>query len=64
MELTADKLLGHFKIEVWSPKGSNDREDEEAIIVNWENYVRETAGQSSTVVPIFVLCDILHIYPC
>lgn len=44
-ELTADKLIGHFKIQQWSPKGSNDREDEEAIVVNWENYIRETAGQ-------------------
>lgn len=43
-QLTADKLIGLFKIQQWSPKGSNDREDEEAIVVNWENYVRETAG--------------------
>ena len=46
-ELTADKLIGLFKIDVWSPKGSNDREDEEAVIVNWENYVRTTKGKFS-----------------
>ena len=44
VQLTADKLIGLFTIQGWSPKGSNDREDEEAVVFNWENYVRETAG--------------------
>ena len=44
-ELTADRLIALFKIEEWSPKGSNNRDDEEAVIVNWENYVRMTEGE-------------------
>ena len=38
--LTADALLALFKVKVWSPDGSNDREAEEAVIFNWENYIR------------------------
>lgn len=42
--ITADALLNLFKVKEWSPEGSNNREDEEAIIFNWENYVREIEG--------------------
>ena len=44
-QLTADSLLGLFKVKSWSPAGSNSRECEEAVIFNWENYVRETEGR-------------------
>ena len=37
---TADALLALFKVKVWSPDGSNDREAEEAVIFNWENYMK------------------------
>ena len=43
-QLTADSLLGLFKVKSWSPEGSNSREYEEAVIFNWENYVQETKG--------------------
>ena len=43
-ELTADTLLGLFTVKEWSPEGSNSRESEEAVMFNWENYVRETEG--------------------
>lgn len=43
-ELTADELIGLLKVKEWSPEGSNSRQSEEAVIFNWENYVRETAG--------------------
>lgn len=42
--LTADAVISLFKVDNWSPEGSNDREAEEAVIFNWENYVRETTG--------------------
>ena len=42
----SDTLLGLFKVKEWSPQGSNSREPEEAVIFNWENYVRETAGKN------------------
>ena len=42
--LTADELIGLLKVKEWSPEGSNSRQSEEAVIFNWENYVRETAG--------------------
>ena len=44
LELTADAVISLFIVETWSPEGSNDREAEEAVIFNWENYIRETAG--------------------
>ena len=44
-KLTSDTLLGLFKVKEWSPQGSNSREPEEAVIFNWENYVRETEGK-------------------
>ena len=40
--ISADKLIALFE-------GSNDRESEEAVIFNWENYIRETAGKAFTV---------------
>ena len=43
-DLTADGLIALFKVDEWSPEGSNDHEAEEALIFNWENYIRETAG--------------------
>ena len=43
-ELTADTLLGLFTVKEWSPEGSNSREAEEAVMFNWENYIRETEG--------------------
>ena len=43
-ELTPNALISLFKVDQWSPEGSNDREAEEALIFNWEHYVRETAG--------------------
>jgi hypothetical protein len=43
-ELTADTLLGLFTVNEWSPEGSNSREAEEAVMFNWENYIRETEG--------------------
>lgn len=44
-KLTFDTLLGLFKVKEWSPQGSNSREPEEAVIFNWENYVREAEGK-------------------
>ena len=42
--ITADELITLFKVKEWSPEGSNDRELEEAVIFNWENYIQEIAG--------------------
>ena len=36
---SADELITLFKVKGLSPKGSNDRECEEAVIFIWENYV-------------------------
>ena len=52
-KLTADTLLSLFKVKEWSPEGSNCREPEEAVIFNWENYVRETAGRNSCCFALF-----------
>lgn len=49
-KLTADTLLGLLKVKEWSPEGSNSREYEEAVMFNWENYVRETEGILRSVV--------------
>ena len=45
LQLTADAVISLFKVDEWSPEGSNDREAEEAVIFNWENYIRETSGK-------------------
>ena len=43
-QLTANTLLGLFTVKEWSLEGSNRRESEEAVMFNWENYIRETEG--------------------
>ena len=47
-QLNADTVLALFKVRQWSPDGSNDWEDEEAVVFNWENFVREAEGMSLT----------------
>ena len=54
LNLSADELIGLLKVKEWSPEGSNSRQSEEAVIFNWENYVRETAGMVTQV--DFSLC--------
>ena len=49
-KLTADTLLGLLKVKEWSPEGSNSRESEEAVMFNWENYLREAEGILRSVV--------------
>ena len=44
--ISADELISLFKVKQWSPEGSNDRESEEAVIFNWQYYIRETAGKA------------------
>lgn len=39
-QLTSSVLLELFNVD-WSPEGSNQREIEEAVILNWTEYVRE-----------------------
>ena len=41
--LTSSQMLKLFQ-PVWSPKGSNQREKEELIILNWTTYLDETQG--------------------
>ena len=56
-QLTADALLGLFKVKSWSPEGSNSRECEEAVIFNWQNYVRETEGRGMS---LYILLPTRH----
>ena len=44
-QLSVDALLTLFKVREWSPEGSNNREVEKGVILNWENYVREAEGR-------------------
>ena len=62
LELTADVVISLFKVEKWSPEGSNDCEAEEAVIFNWENYIRETAGTFAMIMFVLVL-KFSEIYP-
>lgn len=56
-QLTADALLGLFTVKSWSPEGSNSRECEEAVIFNWQNYVRETEGRGMS---LYILLPTRH----
>ena len=56
-QLTADALLGLFKVKLWSPEGSNSRECEEAVIFNWQNYVQKTEGRGMS---LYILLPIGH----
>ena len=40
IRLTSSTVLKSFNID-WSPRGSNQWEDEQAIILNWTDYVNE-----------------------
>lgn len=43
IKVTAD-YLSHLLIPLWSVRGSNQREEEEAIILNWNDYLQDSEG--------------------
>ena len=40
-KVTASLMLETFQV-VWSPQGSNNRDEEEAVILAWTEYVHDT----------------------
>ena len=53
--VTANFLLDSY-VAIFSDVGSNNREAEEAIIVNWSKYVLECEGQSNVICMLYQLC--------
>ena len=48
-QVTAHDLI-HLLIPVYSPRGSNAREEEEAIILNWNDYLQDLEGVETLLV--------------
>lgn len=38
--------LGHLMLPIYSPLGSNRREEKEAIVLNWNDYLQDLEGRS------------------
>lgn len=36
--MSTEEIIALFQVKEWSPEGANDRESEEAVVFNWENY--------------------------
>ena len=56
-KLTADSIADTFHV-YWSPQGSNQREDEEAVILGWMEYLHGLKGMK------FVLCVCVRVCVC
>lgn len=63
-KLTADQVSMTFSVQ-WSPRGSNQREAEEAVIFGWMEYLDGVKGKGCTIIRcLCITIRIVCLRPC